>query len=240
MAAILKLENVTKTFGRLAAVADLSFAVEQGEIFGIAGPNGAGKTTLFNVITGFYQGGGRILFQGRKIDGLRPDQITRRGIARTFQVPALFASMTIFQNVRVGAYFGGGGAGGLDGRVEEALAAVGLAGKGHLPAAGLKLIDKKLTMLAAVLATRPKLLLLDEPIAGLSPLEAEGSVALIRKINRELGVTIIVIEHLMRVLTDISGRLMILHNGERICLGPPREVVQDPRVIEVYLGARHA
>jgi branched-chain amino acid transport system ATP-binding protein len=233
---ILRCENVTRRFGELVAVKDLSFEVEKGEIFGIAGPNGAGKTTLFNVITGFYRGSGVIIFDNVNITGLRPHQVCRKGIARTFQIPQLFVTLPVVDNVKVGAHFGVQG--GHDERaiINETINLVGLQGKENVIAANLNLFDKKLTMLASALATKPKLLLLDEPIGGLSPTEVKQSVALVHKINQELGLTVIVIEHLMKVLTKISRRLMILHNGEKICLGPPQEVTNDKRVIEVYLG----
>lgn len=237
---ILQLNKVTQRFGQLAAVNNLSFEVEEGEIFGIAGPNGAGKSTLFNVITGFYRGSGDIIFEGGNIRGLKPHQICHKGIARTFQIPELFLTLPLVENVKVGAHFGVRGARGERERINEAINFVGLQGKENVFAANLNLFDKKTTLLAAALATKPKLLLLDEPIGGLSPTEVRESVALIRKINKELGLTIIVIEHLMKVLTKISQRLMILHNGEKICLGSPEEVTKNKRVIEVYLGVDYA
>jgi len=233
---ILQLNDVTQRFGELAAVDNLSFEVEEGEIFGIAGPNGAGKSTLFNVITGFYRGSGEIIFGGGNIRGLKPHQVCHKGIARTFQIPELFLTLPVFDNVRVGAHFGGRGAGSEKERINEAINFVGLQEKENVIAANLNLFDKKTTLIAAALATKPKLLLLDEPIGGLSPTEAKESVDLIRKINKELGLTIIVIEHLMKVLTEVSQRLMILHNGEKICIGPPKEVTKDKQVIEIYLG----
>ena len=233
---ILQVNNVTQCFGQLVAVKDLSFEVEKGEIFGIAGPNGAGKTTLFNLVTGFYRGSGDIIFDGRSIRGLRPHQICHRGIASTFQIPELFLTLPIVENVKVGVHFGGRGAHDERECINEAISFVGLQGKENVIAANLNLFDKKLTMLAAALATKPKLLLLDEPISGLSPTEAREYMTLIQRTKKELGLTIIVIEHLMKVLTEISQRLMILHNGEKICIGPPKEVTKDKRVIEVYLG----
>ena len=233
---ILQANKVTKYFGELAAVKDLSFEVERGEIFGIAGPNGAGKTTLFNVITGFYQGSGDIIFDNINIMGLRPHQVCRKGIARTFQIPELFLTLPVLENVKVGTHFGAHGVQNEKEHINEVINLVGLQGRGNVIAANLNLFDKKLTMLAAALATKPKLLLLDEPIGGLSPTEVRQTITLFQKINQELGLTIIVIEHLMKVLTELSQRLMILHNGEKICIGPPQEVTKDKRVIEVYLG----
>jgi len=234
--AILRCEKVTQRFGQLAAVNELCFEVEKGEIFGIAGPNGAGKTTLFNVLTGFYRGSGDIIFDGRSIMGLRPYQICRRGISRTFQIPQVFRTLPVIDNVKVGAHFGGRGERDERESINEAINLVGLQGKESVIAANLNLFDKKLAMLAAALATKPKLLLLDEPAGGLSPIETRDFLALIRKLNQETGLTVIVIEHLMKVLTGISQRLMIIHNGEKICIGPPQEVTKDKRVIEVYFG----
>ena len=182
--AILRCEKVTQRFGELPAVKDLSFEVEKGEIFGIAGPNGAGKSTLFNVITGFYRGSGDIIFDGRNISGLRPHQICHRGIARTFQIPELFLTLSIVDNVRVGAHFGERGVHDERERIKEAINFVGLQGKENVIAANLNLFDKKLTLLAAALATKPKLLLLDEPIGGLSPIELGQLIALIQKSTR--------------------------------------------------------
>ena len=233
---ILRCENVTQRFGELAAVKNLSFEVEKGEIFGIAGPNGAGKTTLFNLITGFYRGSGNIIFDNVSIMVLRPHQVCHKGIARTFQIPQLFLTLPVVDNVKVGAHFGVRGAKKEKENIDEVINLVGLQGKENVIAANLNLFDKKLTMLAAALATKPKLLLLDEPIGGLSPTEVRQFVALVQKINQELGLTVIIIEHLMKVLTEVSQRLMILHNGEKICIGPPQEVTKDKRVIEVYLG----
>ena len=237
---LLRLEHVSKQFGALTVIDDLSFELERGEIFGIAGPNGAGKTTLFNVITGFYAGQGRISFEGQRIDRLGPHQICHRGIARTFQMPFLFESMDIYSNVAVGAHFGKERSGAGQARIEEVLEFLGLKAHEGRATSGLRIFEKKLTMLAAALATDPKLLLLDEPVAGLSPIEAEQFIELARRINRERGITIIVIEHLMRVLVETTSRLLILDNGRKIALAPPKEVVKDPRVIEVYLGAEDA
>lgn len=239
MAAILEVRGLTKRFGELAAVNNLSFEVEKGEIFGIAGPNGAGKTTLFNVISGIYSGTGEVIFEGRRINGLRPFQICRLGLVRTFQIPTLFSTLSVYDNVRVGAHFG------TDRHNEEevirdALDIVGLSGKETVEARHLCLFDKKLTMLAAALATQPRLLMLDEPVGGLSPTEIQQSITLFRRVNQEMGITLIVIEHLMSVLMGISNRLMILHNGEKISFGSPEEVAKDKQVIEVYLGAEYA
>ena len=234
--AILTCEKVTQHFGLLAAVEDLSFEVEEGEIFGIAGPNGAGKTTLFNVITGVYRGSGNIVFDNVNITRLRTYQICHKGLVRTFQIPQLFSTLTMLANLKVGAHFGILGGDNEEENIREVLELLGLKGKENVIAANLNLYDKKLTMLAAALTTKPKLVLLDEPIGGLSPPEVKEFVALVQKINQELGLTIVIIEHLMKVLIKLSNRLMIMENGQKIAIGPPGEVVKNEKVIEVYLG----
>ena len=236
---ILEVKRLTKRFGDLIAVKNLTFEVEKGEVFGIAGPNGAGKTTLFNLISGFYSGTGEIFFKGEKISGLRPYQICHHGLVRSFQIPIVFATLTVYENVKIGANFGN------DVRfkkeiIQETLDFIGLKGKENLKAKNLCLFDKKLLILAAALATKPRLLLLDEPIAGLNPVEIKQIVNLFKQINQELGLTIVVIEHLINVLIEISQRLMIMHNGEKICVGSPYDVVKNRKVIEVYLGADYA
>ncbi len=236
---LLEARNVTKRFGEMAAVNNLSFTVREGEILGIAGPNGAGKTTLFNVISGVYPAEGKIIFDGQNIAGLGPHHICRRGLARTFQTPVVFSSLSVYDNVKVGVHFGSGASRRQEKEIiDELLDFVGLSAKRDQLARNLPLIDKKLTMVAAALATRPKLLLMDEPLGGLSPAEIKLTIALVEKISQKLGITLLVIEHIMRVLAGISSRLMILHNGEIIATGSPEEVVRDERVIEVYLGGR--
>ncbi|MCJ7625320.1 MAG: ABC transporter ATP-binding protein [Anaerolineaceae bacterium] len=239
MPVILETKKVTKRFGELAAVKDLSFGVEEGEIFGIAGPNGAGKTTLFNVISGIYSNSGEINFKGERIERLRPFQVCLKGITRTFQIPSVFSTLTVYDNLRVGAHFGTHSPDEAK-IIKEVLDFVGLTEKQNIEAIHLPLYDKKMTMLGAALATEPTLLMLDEPIAGLSPREINLSIDIFKRINQELGITLIVIEHLMKVLMGISQRMMILHNGEKICIGSPEEVANDKQVIEVYLGAEYA
>jgi branched-chain amino acid transport system ATP-binding protein len=233
---ILEVRNVTKTFGGLSALNDLSFEVERGEIFGIAGPNGSGKTTLFNVIAGFYDNEGDIIFDNENISRLPPHDICRKGIARVFQIPHLFLTFPVIDNVRVGAHFGSPRKDNEEETIKEAIDFVGLEGKEDMVTENLNLYDKKKTMIASALATKPKLLLVDEPIGGLSPAETRESVALFKRINSELKVTLLVIEHRMKVLTELSERLMILDNGMKICLGAPGQVKQCKRVIDVYLG----
>lgn len=239
MPIILETRQITKRFGSLAAVNELSFSVEEKEIFGIAGPNGAGKTTLFNVVSGFFTNSGEIIFQGERIERLRPFQVCLKGIARTFQIPSIFSTLSVYDNVRVGAHFGNYKVD--EGKIiTEVLDFVGLKEKKDVRAVHLPLFDKKLTMLAAALATQPKLLMVDEPIGGLSPAEIAKSVEIFRRINQELGITLVIIEHLMSVLMELSHRMMILHNGQKISIGSPEEVANDKQVIEVYLGAEYA
>ena len=244
--ALLALENVTQRFGELAAVNDLSFEVEEGEVFGIAGPNGAGKTTVFNLISGFLHGSGHILLDGKRVDGLPPHRVTHLGAARTFQIPQPFQSMTVVQNLRIGEYFGAKGHA-VDGArrapwrdLRDLISFVGLEGKEDRSVASLKLYDKKLTVLASALATRPRLIMLDEALGGLSALEAELSLALLQRLNKEWGLTVIMIEHLMSALTRSCDRLLILNNGEALRLGEPRAVVEDPAVIECLVGGKRA
>lgn len=242
---LLTLENVSRHFGELAAVQDLSFGVEEGEVFGIAGPNGAGKTTVFNLISGFLRGSGQIRFAGRRIDGLPPHRITHLGLARTFQIPLPFQSMTVVQNLRIGEHFGAGrrSAGKKEAPwddLSELIEFVGLRGKEAAPVTTLRLFDKKLTILASALATRPRLIMLDESLGGLSAVEAEQSLDLLRRLNEEWGLTIVIIEHLMSALTRSCNRLLVLNNGRAVSLGEPRAVVQEPAVVECLVGGKHA
>lgn len=233
---LLQVDNVNKHFDELSALNDVSFEVNEGEIFGIAGPNGSGKTTLFNVITGMLAYSGNITFDGLSISGLRPYQICHRGIGRTFQIPLIFSTMTVRQNLEIGARFGNRGQTNVEQNINETITLLGLHGKESTICSDLNLFDKKATMIAAVLATKPRLLLLDEPAGGLSPTEIEQLLDLIRSINRESGITVIIIEHLMKVIMGVCQRLMILQYGERICLGSPQEVAEDKRVVDAYLG----
>lgn len=233
---LLETKNLYKSFGELVVVDHLNFDVKQGEIVGIAGPNGAGKTTLFNVITGFYPATGEITFNNANILGLKPHQICHRGIARTFQITQVFLTLPVRTNVEVGAHFGTEGKHDEEQIIKEIISFMGLQGKEDIIASHLNYFDKKLTMLASALATKPRLLLLDEPASGLSPSETLKFIESIKKINRELGITIIIIEHIIKVLTDLCNRLMFIDNGQQIAIGPPQEVAQDPRVVEIYLG----
>jgi branched-chain amino acid transport system ATP-binding protein len=242
MTALLALDTVSRRFGGLNAVDGVSFTVDQGEILGLIGPNGAGKTTVINLITGVHPAtAGRVIFEGQDITRKKPYRIARMGLARTFQIVQPFPKMTVLENVAAGALFCGHASNLRDAQAiaREHLAFTGLAEAADLPAASLTLARRKRLELAKSLAMRPRLLMLDEVNAGLNPTEIEEALAIIRKIA-EQGVTIIVIEHLMKVVLSISQRVVVLHHGQLISQGTPQAVVSDKNVIEAYLGAKYA
>jgi branched-chain amino acid transport system ATP-binding protein len=236
---ILDVEGLTRRFGGLAAVKDLSFTVEQGEILGLIGPNGSGKTTAFNLITGFITpDDGHIRLDGEEITRLRPHAICVRGIARTFQLVRPFAHLTALENAMVGRLYGRERSAtrtSAEAEAGEILAAVGLRGKDRVPTRQLTLVERKRVELARALATRPRLLLLDEFMAGLTPQEVEAAMVMIRGI-RDAGCTIIMIEHLVKAVLGLSDRIVVLNAGQSIAQGPPGVISRDPRVIEAYLG----
>jgi len=243
-APLLTCKGVCKHFGALAAVNNLSFDVYQGDILGIGGPNGAGKTTLFEVISGLNRAtSGAVIFQGRNITKSPPEAICHAGIARTFQLNACFDSLSVRDNVRVAAYFGrnnrrlpGWRLGkDVDNIVTDTLRKVGLIGKDEMIAGKLPVLERKLVMLAGALATRPALLLMDEPVGGLNPNEIDQMMQVVRRIAGD-GVTIVLIEHVMRFLVQLSNRVLIMHHGESIYTGPPEGLVRDRTVVDVYLG----
>jgi branched-chain amino acid transport system ATP-binding protein len=242
MTALLVLDEASRRFGGLNAVDRVSFTVDKGEILGLIGPNGAGKTTLINMITGVHPPtGGRVRFEDRDITRLKPYQIARLGLARTFQIVQPFPKMTVLENTAAGALFSGGAAHLQEARAvaREYLAFTGLAEFADRPAAALTLASRKRLELAKSLAMKPRLLMLDEVNAGLNPTEISEALDIIRRIAQQ-GVTIIVIEHLMKVVLSISHRVIVLHHGQLIAQGDPGEVVRDKSVIEAYLGSKYA
>jgi branched-chain amino acid transport system ATP-binding protein len=236
---ILEGEGVTKYFGGLAAVSNVDFHVDQGEIVGLIGPNGAGKTTLFNLISAALPlKSGVVKFKGEKISGLKPHQICRMGIARTFQSVKVFANMPVQENVLLGSLFGAPtGMASADAAREatELLEFVGLSAVRASPAKDLTLANQKRVEVAGALATKPELLLLDELMAGLNPTETAEAMELVTRI-RDKGITIFMIEHVMKAIMSVCNRIMVLHHGEKIAEGTPQEIASSKKVIEVYLG----
>jgi len=234
---VLEVRHVSKSFRGLRAVNDASFEVPAGSINGLIGPNGAGKTTIFNIIAGVYApDGGEIVFEGKRIDRLRPDQVCAAGIGRTFQLVKPFAGLTVLDNVIVGALQRERTVAGARGHAGSILRKLGLDAKAHLPASSLTLPDRKRLEVARALATRPRLLLLDEVMAGLRPTECDQMVEVFRDISRAEGLTILLIEHVMRAVMALARHIGVLHHGEVIARGTPEQVVHDPAVLECYLG----
>lgn len=242
---LLSCKNVCKHYGSLAAVSDLSFDVVPGEVLGIGGPNGAGKTTLFDVISGLTAAtSGDILLDGKSIVTLGPDRICHLGLLRTFQLNAGFDSMTVRENVLLSAHYGRGKAPPVGFRyaaetiraADIALEKVGLSDISEQIVAELPVLKRKLLMLASAIVCRPKILLMDEPAGGLSPQEIEFMIDLMRRLRRELDLTIVLIEHVMRFFVALSDRVLIMHQGQKIFEGPPNGLLHDRTVIDCYLG----
>jgi branched-chain amino acid transport system ATP-binding protein len=236
---IIEGERVTKYFGGLAAVSDINFYVDQGEVLGLIGPNGAGKTTLFNLISAaLVPKPGVIKYKGRNITGLNPYKICRMGIARTFQTVKIFANLPVMENVRVGAFFGSPKSPSPAQATREAmelLEFVGLSKASNAPARDLTLANQKRIEVARALATKPELLLLDELMAGLNQTEIALAMDLVKQI-RDKGITIIMIEHVMKAIMSVCDRIIVLNYGKKIAEGTPQEIVNSKTVIEVYLG----
>lgn len=242
METILRGESITKKFGGLTALKNVTFEVKKEEILGLIGPNGAGKTTLFNIISGaFPPTSGRVFFEGRDITNLKSHQICRLGITRTFQIVRPFSNMSVFENVLSGALFGRGRNMDLKDiyeRVSFLIDFVGLGGKKNRLARELTLHERKMLELARALATNPKVLLIDELMAGLNISEIQETTKLIGRIRDELGVTVVWVEHVMKAIMSLAERIIVLAYGEVIAEGKPHEIANDQAVIEVYLGGR--
>jgi branched-chain amino acid transport system ATP-binding protein len=236
---ILEGERVTKYFGGLAAVSNVDFNIEEGEIVGLIGPNGAGKTTLFNLISGaLIPEPGLIKFKGEKISGLKPYKICRMGVARTFQSVKVFANMQIIENVLLGSLFGTSASMTVSDALREAtnlLESVGLSASSTTTVRDLTLVNQKRVEVARALATKPEILLLDELMAGLNPVEVAQAMELVTRI-RDKGITIFMIEHVMKAIMGVCDRIMVLHHGEKIAEGTPQEIATSKTVIDVYLG----
>lgn len=238
---ILEGEKVTKYFGGLAAVSDVSFYIDQGEVVGLIGPNGAGKTTLFNLISAaLVPKPGIIQFKGKSITGLKPYKICRMGIARTFQTVKIFPNLPVLENVRVGAFFGPPKSPSSTQATREAaelLDFVGLSKVSNSPARDLTLANQKRLEVARAMATKPELLLLDEMMAGLNQTEIAQAMELVKQI-RDKGITIVMIEHVMKAIMNVCDRIIVLHHGKKIAEGTPQEIANSKTVVEVYLGVQ--
>jgi branched-chain amino acid transport system ATP-binding protein len=234
--AILECTNLSKNFGSLKAVSNLSFSVKEKEVLAIVGPNGSGKTTLFNIISKVLRPNqGTVIFDGHRIDKLPPHRITHLGLARTFQVPSFFKSMSVGEQILLAAQFGGKNSHDATRTVSDSLGFVGLENKTESPTDLLDIYGKKKLMIASALAVRPKLVMLDEPLAGLNNQEVSEELKLITKI-REQGITVMIIEHNIRAVFAWADRAIVMHRGEKIAEGSPPEVSKDAQVIKVYLG----
>ncbi len=237
---LLDVHNITKRFGGLVAVNDLSLSVSKGEILGMIGPNGAGKTTAFNMISGYYEPNeGQVVFDGKDITGLRPDQVCKLGLARTFQVVKPFPQLSVLDNVIVGAYNRTNDKQKAKKKAREILDFLGMGNMTEQLAGGLSVAGRKRLEIAKVLATEPKMILLDEAMAGLRPTETDEIIELVRQISQQ-GVALLLVEHVMKVIMSLADRIVVIHHGEKIAEGEPQAVVQDKAVIDAYLGEEAA
>jgi branched-chain amino acid transport system ATP-binding protein len=235
--ALLEVRRLNKRFGGLRAVQDLDFDVNDGEVLALIGPNGAGKTTTFHLITGFHRpDSGQVLFRGENLAGLKPYDICLKGVCRTFQVARPFGAMTVLQNVTTGAFSRHLAREAAERRAYGVLGLVGLADRAEVLARDLTTIDQRRLEVARALSTDPALVLLDETMAGLNPAEADIAVALVRRLRDE-GLTVVIVEHVMRAILAVADRIVVLDHGQKIAEDTPQEALSDPRVIEAYLGA---
>ncbi|MCC6205263.1 MAG: ABC transporter ATP-binding protein [Hyphomicrobiales bacterium] len=234
---MLRVEGISKKFGGLLAVNQLTFDIAEGEAVGLIGPNGAGKTTLFNLITGFLTPDeGKIAFRGRSLLGLRPHAVCRQGISRTFQLVKPFLALSILENVMIGAFNDTRDPAQAEKVAREVISLFDFRDRMHSPASSLSLPQRKLLEIARTLATRPRLLLLDESMAGLTPAEVDQMIGFLRRLKQESGVTLLIIEHVMRAIMSVSDRIIVIHHGEKIAEGVPQSIVRNPDVITAYLG----
>jgi branched-chain amino acid transport system ATP-binding protein len=235
---LLVVEGVSKSFGGNRVLREVSFSLEEGEILGVVGPNGSGKTTLLNILSGVVkQDGGTVVFGGRVIDRLSPHARARIGMGRTFQITRLFTNLTVLENVLIPMHYGGGG--GDPKRAEEILKRVGLARMKDMKAGSLSLAQRKRLELARALSLRPRLLLLDEVFAGLNPVSIKEILELLRRIHSETGVAMILVEHVLKALFQITGRVIVLSEGRIIYEGDPEGMARSEEVVKAYLGERY-